>query len=190
MKLILRSDVDNLGRLGDTVTVKPGYGRNYLIPQGLAMLATDSNMRVFNQERNKLEAHMKKIRDAAASLAQRIEGAEVLIKVRTGEGDKLYGSVTRTMIGDALTEILGEALVDKKKILLDEPLRALGEYAVPVKLHTDVVVDLAVKVVRPDGTGLEVAAEEEAEEAAESEEATEEAAEEAPAEETENVEQA
>ena len=102
MKVILRADVEKLGHLGDIVNVKPGYGRNYLLPQQLASLATPANIRVFELERKKLQARMDALRAAAADLASKLEGVVVTIAMRVGENDKLYGSVTPAMIGDAL----------------------------------------------------------------------------------------
>ncbi len=145
-KVILRADVDNLGRVGDIVEVKPGYARNYLIPQGYASMATEGNIKVFEQERKKLEAAMNALRSEAQTLAQKLETAEVVINVRVGESDKLYGSVTNANLGDSLAAQGLE--VDRRKILLEEPIRALGLYSVPVKLHPDVTVDLTVKVMR------------------------------------------
>lgn len=145
MKLILRADVENLGKLGDVVTVKPGYGRNYLLPQGLAMVASEANLKVFEQERKKLQAKMDALRSAAADLCGRLEGLDVVIKMRVGENDKLYGSVTSTLIGDALNEM--DIDVDRRRILLDAPIRTLGEHPVRVRLHADVVAHLTVKVV-------------------------------------------
>ncbi|MBG0777891.1 MAG: 50S ribosomal protein L9 [Desulfovibrionaceae bacterium] len=158
MKLILRSDVEHLGRLGDLVSVKPGYGRNYLIPQGLAMLATASNMKVFEQERRKLQAKMDELRAAAMTESEKIAAAQVVIEVRVGEGDKLYGSVTTAMIGDVLAEQGVD--IDRRKIVLEQPIRALGEYAVPVKLHPDVQAELTVRIVRQGGPLEEEQAEE------------------------------
>ncbi len=149
MKLILRADVDHLGRLGEIVTVKPGYGRNYLVPKGLAMLATDANLRVFEQERAKLQAHMNALRTEAMNIGEKISAAVLEISMRVGEGDKLYGSVTSVMLAEALQEAIGEP-VDRRKIILEEPIRALGTYTVPVKLYHDVQAELTVKVVRHD----------------------------------------
>lgn len=146
MKLILRADVDALGSLGDIVSVKPGYGRNYLIPQGLAMPASQANLKQFELERKKLEAMADSLRAEAKNLAEKIEKETVVIEVRVGEGDKLYGSVTSHNIADALEEMGLE--IDRKKIILAEPIRALGEYVVPIKLHPDVQADIAVKVAR------------------------------------------
>lgn len=147
MKVILRADVDNLGRLGDIVTVKPGYGRNYLLPQGLASLATPSNLKVFEQERKKLEAKNNALRAAAQELADKLAAAQVRIEVRVGENDKLYGSVTSTQIAEALG---AQGIdVDRRKILLAEPIRSLGVYTVEVKLHPEVVAALQVEIAKP-----------------------------------------
>ncbi len=102
MKIILRADVENLGRLGDVVTVKAGYGRNYLLPQGLAMLVTPGNIKAFELERKKLQARMDALRAAADELAGKLEGLVLPIVMRVGDNDKLYGSVTTAIIGDAL----------------------------------------------------------------------------------------
>lgn len=144
MKVILRSDVENLGKLGDLVEVRPGYGRNFLLPQGLAMLATPSNLKVFELERKKLQAKVDGLRSEAASLANRIQAAKVVISMRVGENDKLYGSVTSTQIAEALAQEGVE--VDRRRILLDAPIRALGDYPVRVRLHADVVAELNVTV--------------------------------------------
>ena len=117
MKLILRADVENLGRLGDVVTVKPGFGRNFLLPQGLAMLASDANLKAFELERKKLQAKMDALRTAASDLSAKIAATELVIPVRVGENDKLYGSVTTAIIGDALAEKGVD--IDRRRILLD-----------------------------------------------------------------------
>ncbi|GAB6112619.1 50S ribosomal protein L9 [Desulfomicrobium escambiense] len=146
MKVILRADVDNLGRLGDIVAVKPGYGRNYLLPQGLASLATPGNLKVFEQERRKLQAMNDAVKADASALAAKIEAAKVVIEVRTGDGDKLYGSVTSPQIAAILAEQGVD--VDRRKIQLDEGIRSLGEYIIEVKLHPEVVAKLTVNVIK------------------------------------------
>ena len=146
MKVILRADVDNLGRLGEIVAVKPGYGRNYLLPQGFASLATPGNLKVFEQERRKLQAKNDAIRSEAAGLAGKIETAKVVIEVRVGDGDKLYGSVTSSQIATILEE--QGVVVDRRKIQLEDGIRSLGEYVIEVKLHPEVVAKLTVKVVK------------------------------------------
>ena len=172
MKVILRADVENLGILGDVVTVKPGYGRNYLLPQGLAMLATEANMHTFELERKKLQARMDAQRAEARSLAEKIEALNIVIPMHVGENDKLYGSVTTTMIGYA---ILAQGVeVDRRRILLDAPIRALGDFEVRVRLHADVVANLQVKVISDHQPVEEEAAEApEAEAAPETEAAAE-----------------
>ncbi|BBD07951.1 50S ribosomal protein L9 [Desulfovibrio ferrophilus] len=146
MKLILRADVDNLGHLGDIVEVKPGFGRNYLVPQGLAMTATKGNLKAFELERKKLQSEMDSIKSAAQELADKLVESRAIVRVRVGEGDRMYGSVTTANVVDELLEMGIE--VDRKKIVLGDPIRALGEYTLPVKLHPDVTCEIKVAVVR------------------------------------------
>jgi large subunit ribosomal protein L9 len=148
MKIILRADVENLGRLGDVVSVKNGYGRNYLLPQGLAMPASPANLKVFELERKKLQAKMDALRASAAGMASRLQGYAVRIEMRVGENDKLYGSVTNTLICDSLRAAGME--IDRRRILLDTPIRTVGEHPVRVRLHADVMATLNV-VVAPEG---------------------------------------
>jgi large subunit ribosomal protein L9 len=164
MQLILRADVENLGRLGDTVSVKPGYGRNYLIPQGLAMLASDSNLRRFENERKKLQAKRDALASAAQGLANKLAATPITIEVRVGEGDKLYGSVTSGIIADKLAAAGIE--IDRKKIVLAEPIRALGHYEVEVKLLPELRGTVSVTVMRQGGFEDVAVAEEPAEEQA------------------------
>ncbi|MDO5538180.1 MAG: 50S ribosomal protein L9 [Desulfovibrionaceae bacterium] len=172
MKLILRADVENLGNLGDIVTVKPGYGRNYLLPQGLAMLATDANLKAFELERKKLQALMDAQRAEARTMAEKLEALQLVIPMHVGENDKLYGSVTTTMIGDAIAELGVD--VDRRRILLDGPIRTLGEFSVRVRLHADVIAELPLKVISDHQTIVEEEAPvEAAPEAAETAEAPE-----------------
>lgn len=148
MKIILRADVENLGRLGDVVSVKAGYGRNYLLPQGLAMLVTPGNLKAFELERKKLQARMDALRATADELAGKLEGLELVIAMRVGDNDKLYGSVTTSIIGDALSAQGIE--VDRRRILIDQPIRTLGDHPVRVRLHADVIASLNVKVISED----------------------------------------
>ena len=145
MKVILRADVEKLGHLGDIVNVKPGYGRNYLLPQQLASLATPANIRVFELERKKLQARMDALRAAASDLAGKLEGVVVTIAMRVGDNDKLYGSVTSSIIGDALAALGVD--VDRRRILMDAPIRTLGDHPVRVRLHASIVATVPVKVV-------------------------------------------
>ncbi len=149
MEVILRTNMDNLGALGQVVDVKPGYGRNYLIPQGLAMLATPANKKRFELERKKLQEKLDAVRFGAQELADKISAASLRIPVRVGEGDRLYGSVTSGNIADLLKADYGLD-VDKKIIQLNEPLRALGEYSVEVRVFQDIRAQLQVAVVRHD----------------------------------------
>ncbi|MFV0422943.1 50S ribosomal protein L9 [Oleidesulfovibrio sp.] len=168
MKVILRADVENLGSLGEIVEVRPGYGRNYLLPQGLAMTATASNMKVFEMERKKLQEKMDAVREAANTLAAKIGAADISIAVRVGENDKLYGSVTAANIAEALAAAGVE--IDRRRILLDAPIRSLGEFDIRVRLHADVDAELSLKVVaegRTEEEDAEEAAEPTVEEAAE-----------------------
>ncbi len=144
MQVILRADVENLGRLGDVVTVKAGYGRNYLLPQGMAMPASKANMKVFELERKKLQAEMDALRAAAGELGDRIKHADITITMRVGENDKLYGSVTSAVIADALAEKGIE--VDRRRVIIDAPIRTIGEFPVRVRLHADVVAEFTIKV--------------------------------------------
>lgn len=145
MKVILRADVENLGALGDVVNVKPGYGRNYLLPQGLAMVASPANLKVFELERKKLQARMDALRAEALGLQGRLERLQIIIPMHVGENDKLYGSVTTSIIGDA---IAAEGIdIDRRRILLDAPIRSLGHHPIRVRLHPDVIALVPVKVV-------------------------------------------
>ncbi|WP_147821082.1 50S ribosomal protein L9 [Salidesulfovibrio onnuriiensis] len=158
MKLILRADVDSLGRLGDIVTVKAGYGRNYLIPQGLAMPASVANQKQFDLERKKLQVMADALKGEAQALAEKIAATPVTITVRVGEGDKLYGSVTASNIGDALAEAGVD--IDRRKIVMADPIRALGEYEIDIKLHPDVRGELKLSVVKHVRVGEEEVEEE------------------------------
>lgn len=146
MKLILRADVEALGRLGDIVTVKPGFGRNYLVPQGLAMPASEANLKQFELERKKLAAQADGLRAEANDLAAKIAAANVVIEVRVGEGEKMYGSVTAANVADAL---LAQGVeIDRRKIDMPDAIRALGEYEVEIRLHPDVRGVLKLRVVK------------------------------------------
>ena len=151
MKVILRADVEKLGHLGDIVNVKNGYGRNFLLPQKLASLATPANIKVFELERKKLQARMDALRASASELAARLEGVVVTIPMRVGENDKLYGSVTPAMIGDALAAMGIE--VDRHRLLLDGSIRTLGEHSVRARLHPDIVPSFTVNIVSEDKRG-------------------------------------
>lgn len=145
MKLILRETIDTLGEEGDIVKVKPGYGRNYLVPRQKASLATPGNIAVLEKQRAAIAARKAEQRKGAEALAKKIAGATVTIAQRTGEDDKLYGSVTGADIAAAL-KALGVA-VDRKKIVLDEPIKTLGSHLVPYKAGYQVTAEIKVEVV-------------------------------------------
>src|SRR5689334_7865566 len=145
IQVILAEDVANLGKSGELVSVRPGYGRNYLIPQGLAMLATKKN--VANIEHNKkiIAERNAKTRKSAEDLAGKLSGVTVQIERAVGEGDKLFGSVTSKDIAEALAAKGHQ--VDKKNIHLPEAFKALGQYTVDVKLTSGVTAQVKVWVV-------------------------------------------
>ena len=148
MEVILREDIDKLGTRGQVVKVAPGYARNFLLPKRLAVAATESNKKIVEQER---QAHLRKEAKAvgeATQLAQIMTGATVRIAQKAGENDQLFGSVTSKDIAEALTA--QNYNIDRRKIQLDEPIRQLGEYKVPVKLHKDVTVEITVVVAREE----------------------------------------
>lgn len=166
MKVILLSDIERLGQLGDTVMVSRGYGRNYLIPQGYALLATSSNIALFEKQRAQYQAKMDTLRGQAYTIKERIENVGITIQVRTGENNKLYGSVTTQMIAEALEQ---EGIsIDRRKILLDAPIRSLGDYSIRIRLHADIIAEFTIHVCSDradsslDDTIEEVAVEEKA----------------------------
>src|SRR5918992_6267665 len=145
MEVILREHVDNLGRRGDVVKVAEGYARNYLLPRKLALAVTEANKRQIDREKKVAEVRDLEERSAAEAVAQRLTQLEIEIARRVGENETLYGSVTSADIAHALAAKGFE--IDKKKIHLPEPLKALGETTVPVKIHRDVTAQVKVKVV-------------------------------------------
>jgi large subunit ribosomal protein L9 len=190
MKVILLEDVDTLGKLGDTVNVKDGYARNYLIPHNLALQATTRNLKVHANKLRDIERKKDKIMDDARSLADKVAGVSLTFTRKTGEKGRLFGSVTNMDIAEALAE-KGLA-VDRKDIHLPEPIKSLGEFDVQIKLHHDVNPQIKITVLPEEGEIPEEAlqeepAKEEVSEAAPevAEEAAPEAVEEAPAEEEE-----
>jgi large subunit ribosomal protein L9 len=145
IQVILKEDVPNLGRSGELVQVKPGYGRNYLIPQGLAILATKKNVATLEHEKRAIEARTAKLRKEAEATAGRIGGVTVQIERQVGEGDKLFGSVTTRDIEEALA---AQGLkVDRKKIELGDPIKALGQYDVSIRVARDITSQIKVWVV-------------------------------------------
>lgn len=145
MKVILTEDIPKLGKTGDTVEVAKGYGRNYLVPQGKAFLASTKNMKALEHERRLLKRKADNIRKEAEGLADRVRGLTVSLSRKVVEEGKLYGSVSVTDILQALEE-RGVA-VERRQVRLDEPIKALGEYKVPVRFHSEVEAELTVQVV-------------------------------------------
>ncbi len=144
MKLILREDVENLGKGGELVEVKPGYGRNYLLPRGLAVVANPRNIREIEHQKQVAAAKAAKTRASAEALAKRLADTPVSLKRKAGEQDKLYGSVTAMDIAEALGQ--RGLSIDRRSIDLAEPIKTLGEFEVPVKLHHEVAGTVKVKV--------------------------------------------
>ena len=148
MEVILREHVDNLGRRGDVVKVAPGYARNFLLPRKLALPVNEGNKRVIDRERKLAETRELEERQQAEAVANRLTQIELTLSRRVGDTEQLYGSVTTADIADALLEKGLE--IDRKRIHLDEPLKSLGEFTVPVKLHRDVTAQLKVHVAKQE----------------------------------------
>jgi len=146
MKVILREDVPELGQAGQTIEVKTGYGRNFLIPRNLAIPATKGNLQAIDEIRKQKDIREKKTRREAEVVKDRIEKLSITHEVMVGEEDRLYGSVTNGDIAD----ILGNegVLVDKRAIQLESPIKALGVYTVPIKIAKDVTANLKMFVIK------------------------------------------
>ncbi|MEK6610575.1 MAG: 50S ribosomal protein L9 [Gemmatimonadota bacterium] len=146
MDIILRQDVEKLGSAGEVVTVKDGYARNYLLPRGLAFEANESNRRRLEGERKQRDRKVAAEVGTARDLAAKLEKASITFTMKAGDGDKLFGSVTTADIAERLK---AEGFtIDRKAIELDEPIKALGVYKVPVRLHHDVKPEVRVWVVK------------------------------------------
>jgi large subunit ribosomal protein L9 len=148
MEVILREDIEKLGTRGQVVKVASGYARNFLLPKRMAVAATESNKKIVEQER---QAHLRKeakVQGEAEGLAKIMTGATVRIGQKAGENDQLFGSVTSKDIAEALA--VQNYNIDRRKIQLDDPIRQLGEYKVPVRLHKDVVVEITVVVEKEE----------------------------------------
>jgi large subunit ribosomal protein L9 len=146
MEVILRQSIEKLGNPGDVVTVKAGYARNYLLPRGLAYEATPGNLKRIAAERQRLEAAENTRRDAAKELARRIEEVSLTFSARVGEEGKLFGSITATDIAHHL-EAQGIE-IEKRQIDLHDPIKTLGVFRVPVRLHADVHPEVKVWVIK------------------------------------------
>ena len=145
MKVILTEDHDTLGIKGDLVEVKPGYGRNFLIPRQLAVVATPSNVKRYAEERRQAAHKIEAARGNAETLAAKLEGTEILIPARTGEEDRLFGTVTTQQITDELTALGYD--VDRRKVSLSEDIKTTGVYPATVRIHPEISAEIKVKVV-------------------------------------------
>lgn len=148
MEVILREDVEKLGSRGELVKVANGYARNFLLPRRLAVAATDANRKIVEQER---QAHLRKeakLKGESEDLAKLLTGVSVTIAQKAGENDQLFGSVTSKDVADALAA--KNFTIDRRKVQLDEPIKQLGEFKVPVRLHREVTAEVTVHVVREE----------------------------------------
>jgi len=148
MEVILREDIEKLGSRGQVVKVAPGYARNFLLPKRLAVAATDANKKIVEQER---QAHLRKeakLQSEAQDLANLMSGVSVTITQKAGENDQLFGSVTSKDVADALAA--KGFNIDRRKVQLDEPIKQLGEFKVPVRLHKDVTAEVTVVVAKEE----------------------------------------
>ena len=157
MKVILKSDVENLGRKGDILNVSAGYGRNYLLPRKLALEVTDSNLKMIEIEQQALHKRLAKERESFQGLIQRLDQVTLTFRRKTGEKDHIFGSVSASDIKDGLAALGFE--MEKKKILLEDPIRRLGHYTIPVKVFHDDKAEIKVEVVQAEegepGAGTE-----------------------------------
>jgi large subunit ribosomal protein L9 len=148
MEVILREDIEKLGSRGEVVKVAAGYARNFLIPKRLAVAATESNKKIVEQER---QAHVRKeakLQGEAADLAKLLNGVTVTIRSKAGENDQLFGSVGTKDVAEALAA--KNFTIDRRKIQLDEPIKQLGEFKIPVRLHREVTAEVTVVVAKEE----------------------------------------
>ena len=145
MELILKKTVDSLGEEGDIVKVKAGYGRNYLIPKKMAVVANKANLALLEQEKAVIEKRREKQRQEAETLSKKISGTSITIEHRVGEEEKLFGSVTSADIAEKLAEL--DIQIEKKSILLPDSIKTLGEVVVPIKVGYQMTSDITVNVV-------------------------------------------
>jgi large subunit ribosomal protein L9 len=145
MKVILKETIDSLGIIGSEVNVAPGYARNYLLPQGKAVPATEQYRRLLQHERAKFELQIAKEKELAQQMAERLEAVECEIAAKVHEGDKLYGSVTVRDIVDAMAK--QDIKMEKRMVLLKEPIKTIGTFKVPVRVYTEVEPEITVNIV-------------------------------------------
>ena len=144
MKLLLKEDVDGLGFCGEEVEVKDGYGRNFLIPKGKALLATPNNLKAFNHQKRIVQAKVKKVTGIAQEVADKISAVTIQIKKKMGDGGKMFGAVTAQEISDLLKAKGID--IDRRKIQIQEPIKKAGEYSIPAKLHPEVTAEIKLVV--------------------------------------------
>jgi large subunit ribosomal protein L9 len=150
VEVILKEDVVNVGKIGEVVRVRDGYARNYLLPRGLVMIANKKNLKMFEHQKKMIGDQKQKIMRQAEAVSEQLSGVTVTIPMRAGEEGKLFGSVTNIHIEKALK---AQGLnVDRRKIHLEEPIKTLGEFEVPVRLTADISVPIKVAVVTGDGS--------------------------------------
>lgn len=150
VKVILRQEMANLGSTGAVVSVRPGYARNYLLPKGFAYEATAANVRQLEEEQRRGEQKAKRDYLEARRRAAQIEGVSLTFHAKAGEESKLFGSITSADIADRLAEQSLDFKVERRQIDLPDPIKALGVYSVPVRLHTDVRPEIKVWVIKAD----------------------------------------
>lgn len=150
MKVILKEAVDNLGAAGEVVDVKPGYARNFLVPQGLAYEASEANLRRIEEEQKQAEERSRRDYLEGRRRASQLEGASVAFSARASDEGKLYGSVSAADVADKLNAGDLDFEVDRRQVVLDEPLKSVGVYQVPVRLHGEVEVEVEVRVERQE----------------------------------------
>jgi large subunit ribosomal protein L9 len=149
MEVILKEDIVNIGKIGEVVRVRDGYARNYLLPRGLVLIANKKNLKTFEHQKKLVADQKQKITRQAQAVSDQLSGVSLTISMRTGEEGRLFGSVTNIQIEKALK---AKGLdVDRRKIHLNEPIKTLGEYEIPIRLTADVTVPLRLLVVSEDG---------------------------------------
>jgi len=145
MKVILKQDIDTLGSAGEVIRVKNGYGRNYLIPRGMAVQATPRNIKEAEENLRQQSHKLERVKNDATALAERLEALDIVIPAKVGEENRIFGSVTTQQVAEVLKS---KGLdIDRRKIELDEEIRSLGVYPATIKLHADVVASVKVQVV-------------------------------------------
>lgn len=150
MKVILRQDLEKLGSAGEIVSVKPGFARNYLLPRGFAYEATNANVRQLEEDRRRAEQRAKRDFLEARRRAAQLDGVSLTFHAKAGEESKLFGSITSADIADRLSEQSLDFTIDRRQVDLPDPIKALGVYSVPIRLHAEVRPEIKVWVIKAD----------------------------------------